>query len=313
MILFSLIAALVLEQLYPLASRKRLREWLVEYADFFSHHFNAGEHSHGRIAWLLAVVPLLLGSVFAYWLLFRVHPMLAWSFCVLVLYLAMGFRQASQYFAAIQAALREEDLDKACALLSDWRGESCDELDSRQVVGVTMEEALLAAYHKVFGVTVWFVIAMLLGLGPAGAVLYRLAQFLDTRWGGREDTDMGRFGGFAGQVYRWMAWLPVRLTAITFAVVGNFEDTLYCWRTQARNWPVPHAGIVLASGAGALGVMLGQPIMQGGEMLDRPELGVGEAADAEFLQSTVGLIWRALVLWMVILLLLNLTTLAGGK
>ena len=70
-------------------------------------------------------------------------------------------------------------------------------------------------------------------------------------------------------------------------------------------------GIVLASGAGALGVRLGLPIPQGGLPLDRPELGIGDEADADFMQSTVGLVWRALVFWMVLLLLLGLASLAG--
>ncbi len=311
MILISLIAALLLEQVHPLASRKTLSLWLGEYVDFFQRHFNAGEHSHGRIAWLFAVVPPLLGSAALYWLTHRVYPVLAWAFCVLVLYLTMGFRQASHYFTAIHQALREGNLDKARSQLSIWRGVPCQELNGQEVARVTIEEALLASHHCVFGVIVWFVIAMLLGLGPAGAVLYRLVLFLNARWGKQQDAELAAFGVFARQAYRWIEWLPTRLTAITFAIVGDFEDTLFCWRKQARNWPDPAAGIVLASGAGALGVYLGQSIPQGGVPLDRPELGVGDQADADFLQSTVGLVWRTLVFWMILLLLLGLVTWVG--
>ena len=35
------------------------------------------------------------------------------------------------------------------------------------------------------------------------------------------------FGLFAGRAYYWIDWLPVRLTAVAFAVVGNFEDAIY--------------------------------------------------------------------------------------
>ena len=132
------------------------------------------------------------------------------------------------------------------------------------------------------------------------------------RWGRQGDAEFGEFGEFARQAYRGMDWLPLRLTAITFAIVGDFEDTVYCWRTQAQSWPDPEAGIVLASGAGAIGVRLGQPILQGGLPLDRPELGIGDDADADFMQSTVGLVWRALVFWMILLLLLSLATLVGS-
>ena len=312
MSLFSLIAALLLEQLHPLASRRYLYAWLDGYVHFFQHHFNAGEHKHGKIAWLVAVLLPLSVSAALYWLLYGAHPVFAWAFSVLVLYLTMGFRQFSHYFTDIHQALRDDDLEKARSLLSTWRGMPCHELNAEEVARVTIEEALLASHHHVFGVMAWFVITMLLGLGPAGAVLYRLALFLNARWGKQDDAELGEFGLFAKQAYQWMEWLPLRLTAATFAIVGDFEDTVYCWRTQAQDWPDPEAGIVLASGAGALGVRLGMPIPQGGLPLDRPELGMGDDADADFMQSTVGLVWRALVFWMIILLLLWLATLVGG-
>ncbi|TXT27451.1 MAG: adenosylcobinamide-phosphate synthase [Gallionellaceae bacterium] len=312
MSLFSLIAALLLEQLHPLASRAFPHSWLNGYTQFFQHHFNAGERKQGQLAWLIAVLLPLSASAALYWLLYRAHPVFAWAFCVLVLYVTLGFRQFSHYFTDIHQALRDGDLEKSRALLSGWRGAPSHELSPGEVARVAIEEALLASHHHVFGVTAWFVITMLLGLGPSGAVLYRLAFFLNARWGRQDDADLCAFGAFAHQAYRWLEWLPLRLTAATFAIVGDFEDTVYCWRTQAQSWPDPEAGIVLASGAGALGVRLGQHIPQGGLPLDRPEMGIGEEADADFMQSTVGLVWRALVFWMILLLLLGLASLAGG-
>ena len=94
----------------------------------------------------------------------------------------------------------------------------------------------------------------------------------------------------------------MRLTAASFALVGDFENTVYCWRTQARAWAEPDAGVVLAAGAGAMGVRLGMPVQDVEGLQPRPELGVGEAADGPFLDSTVGLLWRALVLWVFVLL-----------
>ena len=68
---------------------------------------------------------------------------------------------------------------------------------------------------------------------------------------------------------------------------------------------------MLASGGGALGVTLGGPLpVIGGEPDFRPELGMGEAPDADLLPSAVGLVWRALVLWLLLMLLLTLANLA---
>ncbi len=323
MSLFALIAALLLEQLHPLSSRRYLHGWLSGYVLFFQQHFNSGQRNHGKIAWLMAVLPLLVGVVALSWLLYRAHPILAWAFNVLVLYLTMGFRQFSHYFTDIHHALRDDKLDEARGLLTRWRGVPSHELNAEEVARVTIEEALIASHRNVFGVIVWFVLFSAVGLGgAAGALLYRLGQFLRKRW---DDEDAvsepdglmdegwggGEFGSFARQAFYWLEWLPIRMTAATFAVVGDFEDTVYCWRTQATSWPDPEAGILLASGAGALGVRLGMPIPQGGLPLDRPELGVGDDADADFMRSTIGLVWRSVVFWLILLLLLTLASLLG--
>lgn len=324
MSLFALIAALLLEQLHPLSTRKYLHGWLSDYVNFFQQHFNTGQRKHGKIAWLMAVLPLLFGVVALSWLLYHAHPIFAWAFNVLVLYLTMGFRQFSHYFTDIHHALRDGRLDEARGLLTQWRGIPSHELNAEEVARVTIEEALIASHRNVFGVIVWFVLFSAVGLGgAAGALLYRLGQFLRKRWGDEDaaaDLDEldglmgwggGEFGGFARQAFYVLEWLPIRMTAATFAIVGDFEDTVYCWRTQASSWPDPEAGILLASGAGALGVRLGMPIMQGGLPLDRPELGVGDDADADFMRSTIGLVWRSVVFWLILLLLLTLASLLG--
>jgi adenosylcobinamide-phosphate synthase len=311
MSLLSLIAALLLEQLHPLSSRKYLLRWLSGYVEFFQRNFNAGQLKQGRIAWLFAMLlPLLAVGVLNY-ILLSANPIFSWAFSVLVLYLTMGFRQFSHYFTDIHLALREKQLDKARELLGSWLGKSCSDLSDEEVARVTIEQALLCSHRNVFGVVFWFVIFMMLGLGPIGAILYRLALFLYNRWGMQDEAEFGSFGVFARNAYHLMEWLPLRITASTFAIVGNFEDTAYFWRNQAASWPDPEAGILLASGAGALGVRLGQNIMQDQQPVFRPELGVGDEADADFMQSAIGLVWRALVFQLIMLLLLTVANLLG--
>jgi adenosylcobinamide-phosphate synthase len=312
MSLLALIVALFLEQAYPLSARQYLHGWLSSYAHFFQMQFNTGRLKHGKIAWVLATAPLIVCIVALYQLLHYLHPFFAWTLNVLMLYLTMGFRQSSHFFTDIHQALRNEKLDEARNLLSQWRGRRSHELNTEEIARVTIEQALIASQRNVFGVIVWFVLFSALGIGgAAGALLYRLTQFLCTHWSSETKAELAAFGWFARRAFYVMEWLPVRLTAMTFAIVGDFEDTVYCWRTQSENWPDREAGILLASGAGALGVRLGMPLPAEGIPEDRPELGMGDDADTHFLQSTIGLVWRALVFWLILLLLLSLANLLG--
>jgi len=300
MSLISLIIALLLEQWRPLADRKYLISPAMRFADLLQQHFNAGQRQHGMIAWAMGVVPATLLAIAAYYLLHYLSPLLALGFNVLILYATMGFRHVGHYFTDIHWALKNGDLDKARAILGQWRGASCERLSAEEVVRLTIEEALVASYQHVFAVAFWFVLLP----GPSGAILYRLSSFLPRRWTDRGDAELLAFGSFAAQVFRLLDWAPARLTGIAFAVVGDFEDAAYCWRTQAAKWPDPSLGVVLASGAGAMGVRLGMPFLSELSPVDRPELGLGDEAGVGFLDSTIGLVWRALVVILFILLLL---------
>jgi adenosylcobinamide-phosphate synthase len=221
------------------------------------------------------------------------------------LYLTMGFRQFSHHFTTIHQALRAGEFQAAKQRLASWRGHNVDELNSSEVARLAIEEALLASHHHVFAPLFWFAI-----LGPAGALLYRLSLYFRNAWSA-DDSEAGAFGHFAEAAFAVIDWLPVRLTAVSFAVVGNFEDAVYCWRSQADRWSNGSDGILLATGAGALGVRLGLPIDDGGGLGERPELGVGDDADADFMQSAIGLVWRSLVMALLLLTLLGIASWAG--
>jgi adenosylcobinamide-phosphate synthase len=307
MSLLSLIAALMLEQVRPLPESVWSGGLFSRYAALIERNFNAGEKRHGMIAWLVAVLPpVLLVAVVFYFLLF-ISPLLALLFNVAMLYLTMGFRQVSHYFSAIPLALRGGDLDTARALIGRWRGRSADRLNSSEVARLAIEEGLVASHRHVFGVVVWFLVLP----GASGALFYRLTQLLAREWAQHSDQEYSRFGDFAGRAFEIIDWMPIRITATAFAIVGDFEDAIYCWRTQAAKWLHPGLGILLASGAGALGVRLGMPIHEYGELADRPELGVGDEADADFMQSTIGLVWRTLVLCLLLLALLWVASWVG--
>lgn len=318
--LLAILAALGLEQWRAFHWRVGLERAFVRYVRYLERNLNGGRADQGLIATVAALVPPLVIVLAVYWLLARVHPLLGVVWNVVVLYALMGFRRFSHAVSSIIEAFRASDVVAARRVLASWRGGYTADLASADVARLATERGLVDAYRQVFAVLFWFTLLA----GPAGAVLYRASLLLADEWRGADpgdddETPIARaretFGAPARRLLWLLDWVPVRLTALSFAIVGDFEDAAWCWRTQATSWAGEEGGlpvgIVLASGAGALGVELGGPIaMPGREPALRPTLGVGEPAEPEILPSAVGLVWRALILWLLVILLVTLANLA---
>jgi cobalamin biosynthesis protein CobD/CbiB len=292
----------------------------VRYARYLERKLNGGTRQHGVIAAVAAVAPPVILAALAFWLADAAHPALGLVVNIIVLYCLMGFRRFSHALSAIVAALSANDVPAARRALAAWRGGSpTTDLSSAEVARLAIERGLVDAYRQVFAVIFWFIVLP----GPAGAVLYRAAVLLAEEWrgpvAGVEPSPLvqsrAEFGMPARALLLALDWLPVRLTALSFAVVGDFEDAVACWRTQASRWAAQDGGmtigVLLAAGGGALGVQLGGmlPTLSGDPDV-RPELGLGDAVEPDVLPSAVGLVWRALVLWLLVILLVTLANLA---
>jgi adenosylcobinamide-phosphate synthase len=303
----SLLAAFLLEQLRPLGAGNRLMRLFRSYAETVERNFNAGQRRHGVIGWVLtAVVPAIAGLLL-YGALYRVTPLLAWVLNSFVLYYTIALRQVGKPYAVIGEALRNEDLATARAALQQWIGRTSDALSAADVAKLAIEQRLLDAHRDGFAVIAWFLVLP----GPCGALLYRFASELDRGWGARTDADFGGFGEFSRQAFAVLDWVPARLTAASFAVAGDFEDAVYCWRSQALSWMPHRQGILLASGAGAIGIRLGDAVPDGATVHFRPELGTGDEPDADYMRGANGLIWRVLAMWTGLVALVSIANWVG--
>ncbi len=319
MSLLAILAALGLEQWRAFAWRVGVERAFIAYARTLERKFNGGSTQHGVYAVVAAVVPPVLVASAIHSFADALHPLLGLAVNIVILYLLMGFRRFSHAVSAIVAALRAGDLTLARRALAGWRGGSTLDLSSQDVARLAIERGLVDAYRQVFAVLFWFVLLP----GPAGAVLYRAVALIAQEWQGpvpgEEPSALvlsrREFGRPAAWLLAVLDWIPVRLTALSFAVVGDFEDAIACWRTQASRWATQAGGravgILLASGGGALGVQLGGalPTLVGDPDL-RPDLGTGDPVEPEVLPSAAALVWRALVLWLLLILLLTLANLA---
>jgi adenosylcobinamide-phosphate synthase len=300
MTFLSLIFAFLLEQWQPLRSGNRLYVAFARYVNQLARSFNAGHYRDGVVSWMLALLPLAVATLVVSTVLHYTSGLLAIVWNVAVLYLALGFRQFSHFFTDILLALRGGDIDRARQVLGQWRGESSDGLTADEVARVAIELGLMRSHRHVFGVMAWFIV-----LGPAGAITYRLAAMLNDRWNNLRADSVDVFGAFAARAFEVIDWIPVRLTAVSFAIVGDFMGAVDCWREQAASWRTREQGILLAAAAGGLGVKLGG-VLHGGRGIEyRPQLGSGDEPDVNSMQAAVGLIWRALVLWLFLVLLVT--------
>ena len=321
--------ALLIEQLKPLPRDNRVHDTVVDWVRWTGRNFDAGRPHHTWVVWCVSVLlpPLVVAAVYV--LLDTYSVVLALVFDVALLYLTLGFRQFSHYFTDIRDALERNDEAQARDLLSEWLHLDASELPRTELLRHVLEHALLAAHRHVFGVFFWFVVLSALGLGPMGAVFYRMAEFSSRYWGYRhralEAPANDALLALSRRLFMAIDHIPARLTAFGFAVVGNFEEAVNGWRRDAALWHNPNEGTILAAAAGALGVQLGGSAAPG-VTPDRSKTFTGgaeaEVADAAghtagappqlgHLQSVVGLVWRSVVLWMLLVALLSLANILG--
>jgi adenosylcobinamide-phosphate synthase len=326
---FAVLFALLLEQLKPLPRDNKIHDMLMAWVRWTGRNFDAGKAHHTWVVWIVSVLLpcVLVAAVFI--AISRFSLMLALAFNVALLYVTLGFRQFSHFFTDIRDALDRGDEDLARQRLAEWRHLDASELPRTEVLRHVLEHALLAAHRHVFGVFFWFVVLSALGLGPTGAVLYRMAEFSSRYWGYRQFTldvpSNDALLALSRRLFAIIDHVPARLTAFGFAVVGNFEEAVNGWRRDATLWLNPNEGAILAAAAGALGVQLGGSAAPG-VTPDRSKTfaaGIDASAAAAagltpgappqvgHLQSVVGLVWRSVVLWMLLVALLSLANVLG--
>ncbi|AMR66491.1 adenosylcobinamide-phosphate synthase CbiB [Aquipseudomonas alcaligenes] len=246
-----------------------------------------GWRSHGVSGWCLAVLP----PVALVWLLSL--SSLGWLVDILVLYFALGLKSLGQHALPVAQALRLGNLDEARRRVSYLVSRRTSELDACGVARAGTESVLENGADAVFASLFWFAV-----LGAPGVLLHRLSNTLDAMWGYRNER-FERFGWAAAKIDDVLNYVPARLVALTYALLGRTATALRCWRSQAPQWDSPNAGPVMAAGAGALQVQLGGSAIYHGVEEQRPQLGEGAPAQARDIERALNLVYLGVLLWLV--------------
>ncbi len=318
---FAILFALLLEQVRPLGRDALAQHAMPAWVNWTGRNFDTGDSRHAGLAWSVAVLPPALFALAIHWLLVL---WVGWPFAVVwhvaVLYLTLGFRQFSHHFTEIRDALDAGDETRARSVLAQWKQVEVTDLPRSEIIRSVIVHSVIAAHRHVFGVFAWYSLCAAIGLGPAGAALYRLSEYVRRTW--QEDgPPMGPHSSAALQrmsldMWRLIDWLPCRITALGFAIVGSFEDAIEGWRQHTQKNPEDNDGVILAATAGALNVRLdqgpGRAVDPGSDARETRAV-VTDAREPQIghLAQVVGLVWRSVVMWMVLLALLTLAQLLG--
>ena len=243
--------------------------------------------SSGLLAWLLVVLPFV-------GLALLLRPSAPFAVDVVLLYFALGAQSLCEHAEAIAKPLREGHLDEARQRVGWIVSRETSALDESGVAKAGVESVLENGNDAIFGTLFWFAL-----LGGPGALLFRLANTLDAMWGYRTER-FNLFGRPAARIDDALNWLPARLTALTYALLGQTRNALTCWRAQAPGWDSPNAGPVMSAGAGSLGVQLGGAAIYHGQVEIRPPLGSGPPPVAADLGRAISLIRHSLWLWLAV-------------
>ena len=246
----------------------------------------------GILSWSSAVLPVV-------GLTLLLRPFAPFVVDVALLYFALGAQSLAEHAEAVAKPLREGQLDEARQRVGWMVSRETSALDESGVAKAGVESVLENGNDAIFATLFWFAL-----LGGPGALLFRLANTLDAMWGYRTER-FNHFGWAAARLDDGLNWLPARLTALSYALLGKTANALRCWRTQAPGWESPNAGPVMAAGAGSLGIELGGTAIYHGAEEIRPPLGAGPAPVAADLGRAIVLIQRSLWLWLAVFFLIG--------
>ncbi len=216
-------------------------------------------------------------------------------FELFILYFCIGHQSLKEHASAVILALQSNNVTVARHKVAMLVSRDTAHMTHQHIARATIESVLENGNDAVFAVIFWYLIA-----GAPGALLYRISNTLDAMWGYRT-TRYLHFGWAAAKLDDLLNWIPARLCAATYALMGHTEYALQCWRQQSKTWDSPNAGPVLAAGAGALNIQLGGPAIYHNQPENKPLLGTLTQAGTHDILRAINLVQHSLILWIILL------------
>lgn len=292
MTLLVIVISLFIERVWTTLAELRSFAWFERLVDRLAGNDSA--RSSAGIFAVLAVMALpLFAVVVAHVLLVKIFAVLGLIFTMLVVLFCLGPRDLDADVHHFLNAWERGDEDKAQRYARQVYGETAEPVEMGSLGRPVVEGILVAAHERWFGVIFWFVI-----LGPLGALWYRLACVLRDKCLRRAEEDAFKDGALL--MHHILAWIPVRLTLLSYAMTGSFGDTLEALRKEdygwKSDWLVNNHLLLIHGGLGALQL--------------EQELAADETrlVGASHVRAALGLVLRTLILSIALIAVLTLGT-----
>jgi len=292
MIMISIVICLALELFAAHLSQFRSYHWMSSYSHFVKKIFKQHEAWNGPWGILavmllpLSLTRILQAGFSQVWLgLFEL------LFGIAVLIFCLRYQPQDEWIDDLSDAMEQEDEERINDLSEKIVGQSLVKDQDR--VKQVSDAILSNVNEQMFAVLLWFAF-----LGPMGALMYRMAWYLSEQ----PDEELGTpgFKQAACRLYAILNWLPVRLLATGYAIVGSFEDVMLAWRESYHDAPEDMQAlnqlIIVNAGQGAIHF---------DRYLQHDEEG-NEAYAIDAIKAARGLILRTMLAWGIVVAIITL-------
>lgn len=185
--------------------------------------------------WLVLTVMVLLPVALLALLLWVLEPvaygLLALPVHLLVVIYSLGRGDLLAALGPFRDAWRREDLQAAAHVAK--RDLDIEADDGEQLLERVQGHLLWQAYQSFFAVIFWYFV-----LGPVAALSYRLLALA------AEHSQNPDVAERAAQMRHAFDWVPVRLLAASFALVGNFVAVSRVMLHELLNWNISAADLI---------------------------------------------------------------------
>ncbi len=171
---------------------------------------------------LLLLPPVLMVALLQLMLSGRLAGVLSLALAVAVLLACVPVTRPDQQLKGFARAWQRNDPATAREILQRLGSEEAAAVDDRGLPEAAVKCGVFQSHESLLGLLFWFVL-----LGPLGAVAWR-TSCLARHSSGSVD------GGVLDTWHHWLGWIPSRLAALSFGLMGSLNDMLSAWRAMAE-------------------------------------------------------------------------------